>query len=131
MGEFDLHWTNWVVFGHFGEVEFKVDESILCEEINCWLVFRVEFLETVDGFGDLELIKFKEFDGLVFLFGDEFSFSDDIFLMREEGFKSFTGLFEDLLFVILDFDVDRLNNFLLLFGEFGLLLFFTHCGKCQ
>lgn len=113
------------MFGDFGEVKLEVDEAVLGEEVDLGVVFLVEFLETVNRLGYLELVQLEELNCLVFLLSDQFSLSDDILFMGQELLKGLRGLFEDLLCVVLDFDLDGFYRFLEVFG-LGLVLLFAH-----
>jgi hypothetical protein len=92
------------VFRNFGKVELKVNESILSEEIDLRVILGIELFQAIDSFGDLELVKFEELNGLVFLFGDKFGLANNVFFVREELLKGLGGLFEDLLFIVLSLD---------------------------
>jgi hypothetical protein len=78
----------------------------------------------------LELIKFEELDGLVFLFGDKFGLANNIFFMREELLKSLGSLFKYLLFMVLSLNFNRRQDISGWFGmsllRLGLVLLLAH-----
>lgn len=121
-----MDWSNRVAVGYFGQVEFKVNETILSKEVDLGVVLGVKFFEAVDGLGDLELINLQKFNGFVFLLGDELGLSHDVFLVREEFFKRFAGSIEDLLFGLLDLHLDGFDWLGLLLLGWLRCLFFSH-----
>ncbi len=121
----DLNWTNSVVFWDFAQIKLKVNESISWEKIDSRTVILIEFFETLYSFGNLEFVHFNEFNGLIFLLGDELSFSEDILFMRQELCHFLFCLFSDLLFCLFDFNFNRSDSLLDFFSRF-VCLFLSH-----
>jgi hypothetical protein len=107
------------VFRDFGKIKLKVNEPILSEEIDLRVILSIELFQAINSFGDLKLIKFKELNGLIFLFSDKFSLANNIFFMRKELLKSLGSLFKYLLFMVLSLNFNRRQD---ISGRFGMSL---------
>ena len=125
MREFDLDWSDWVMFWDFWEIHFQIDESILWEKVDRWFVFSIEIFKTINSLSYLEFIKFNKSNCFIFLFSNELSFSDNIFFIRKELFQWLFGLWGDFWFGL--FNLNRLNFLWLLSGLWS--LFFGHERK--
>ncbi len=108
------------MFRDFGKIKLKVNEPILSEEIDLRVILSIELFQAINSFGDLKLIKFKELNGLIFLFSDKFSLANNIFFMRKELLKSLGSLFKYLLFMVLSLNFNRRQD---ISGRFGMSLF--------
>lgn len=107
------------MFRDFGKIKLKVNEPILSEEIDLRVILSIELFQAINSFGDLKLIKFKELNGLIFLFSDKFSLANNIFFMRKELLKSLGSLFKYLLFMVLSLNFNRRQD---ISGRFGMSL---------
>ena len=124
MREFNLDWPDWVMFWDFWEISFHINESILWEKVDRWLVFSIEILKTINGLSYLEFIKFNKRNCFIF-FCNELSFSDNIFFIWKELFQWLFGLLSDFWFDLFSFN--RLKFGWLLSGLWS--LFFGHKRK--
>lgn len=125
MGKLDLNRSNWVMFRNFGEIEFQINKSIFWEKIGCWFIFWFKVFETIDSFSNLEFIKFNKSNSFIFLFGDKFSFSEDVFFVWDEFFQRLGSLWCNLGFSLFDLNWGNLGWLLRLLDSLG-WLFFTH-----
>lgn len=125
MWEFNLNWSYGIMLWNLRKIQFKINKTILSEQVDLRVVLGVKLLKTINGFGNLELINFEKLNGLIFLFGDEFSSSNDVLFMWQELFHSLAGFFENLLFGLFDLNLDRFDWFWLLL-DWLRSLFFSH-----
>lgn len=125
--KFDLNWSDRITRWDSSQIKFQIDKSIFREQIDCSVLF-IELFKSFSRFGDLELIKLDKLNGLIFLFGNEFSLLDDVLVIRQKLVQAISSLFRNFLLFLFNLNLDWFGWF---YSLLSLLdgLFLTHFIK--